>query len=51
MNADASRGVTVEAEAGAKISWLIWVGIPLALVGLAIAGGSAFGLVRVLRRS
>lgn len=34
MNADASPGVSVDAEAGIKLDWLIWVGVGLAVVGL-----------------
>ena len=33
MNADASRGVSVEADVGVEIDWLLWVGIGLAIVG------------------
>jgi uncharacterized membrane protein len=36
MNADASRGLTVDADAGTKVGWLIWAGIGLTLVGLAL---------------
>jgi hypothetical protein len=49
MNTDAGRGVSVDAEAGAKISWLVWVGAGLAVGGLLIAGGCGFGLRRLLR--
>lgn len=38
MNADASRAVAVEADAGVRISWLIWVGMGLLVVGALIAG-------------
>jgi hypothetical protein len=50
MNADASRGVAVDAEAGVRIGWLLWAGLDLALVGLLIAGASGYGLHRLLRR-
>jgi hypothetical protein len=49
MNADASRGVDVDVDAGAKVSWLIWVGIGLAAIGLAITGLAAF-VIRKLAR-
>jgi hypothetical protein len=49
MNADAGRGVSVDAEAGAKITWLIWVGLGLAGLGLAIAGACGYAFNRVLR--
>ncbi len=38
MNADGSRGVVVDAEAGIKVSWLIWVGVGLLILGVVIAG-------------
>jgi hypothetical protein len=50
MNADAGRGVAVEAEAGVKIGWLIWVGIGLTILGATIAGVSGYGIVRLTRR-
>lgn len=46
MNADAERGVAVDAEVGADVGWVIWVGLGLTLVGLLIgAGGVALILV------
>ena len=33
MNADGSRGIDVEADAGVKIGWVIWVGLGLLIVG------------------
>jgi hypothetical protein len=38
MNADGSRGVSVHAEAGAKLGWLIWTGLGFALAGIALIG-------------
>jgi hypothetical protein len=49
MNADASRGVSADAEAGVKIDWLIWVGLGILLVGLLIAGSCGYALARVRR--
>ena len=49
MNADASSGIAVDVEAGAKVSWLIWVGIGLALIGLAVTGTAAFIVSRLVR--
>jgi hypothetical protein len=44
MNADASRGVDLDVDAGAKVSWLIWVGIGLTAFGLFVTGLSGFAL-------
>jgi len=49
MNADGARGIAVEADAGVQIGWLIWVGVGLAIVGLAVTGG-AVALIAHLRR-
>ncbi len=49
MNADASRGVSVEADVGAKVDWLLWVGIGLAIVG-AIGVAIAIWLIIVISR-
>lgn len=49
-NADASRGVAVEAEAGLRIGWLVWVGVVFTAIGLVISGLCAWALYRRLRR-
>ena len=49
MNADGSKGVMPISQAGVKIDWLIWVGVGLAAIGVAIAGGCAFALRRSRR--
>ena len=49
MNADASRAVSVEADVGVKIDWLLWVGIGLAIVG-AIGVAIAIWLIIVISR-
>jgi hypothetical protein len=51
MNADAARGVSVEADAGVKIDWVIWVGVGLAVVGLLIAAGCVLLILRIGRRA
>jgi hypothetical protein len=38
MNADGSAGVAIHAEAGAKLGWLIWTGLGLAVAGIALIG-------------
>jgi len=45
MNADASRGIDADASVGIEISWLIWVGVGLAVVGLLLA---ATGVVLII---
>jgi hypothetical protein len=50
MNADASRGVDVDVDAGAKVSWLIWLGIGLAAFGLGISGLAGFVISKLARR-
>ena len=47
MNPDASRGISIDGEAGVKIGWLIWVGIGLLVVGVLIAGSCAYGVYRL----
>ena len=49
MNADASRGVNVQADAGVKIGWVIWVGLGLLIVG-AIIDGAAIALILLIVR-
>ena len=49
-NADASRPVAVEAEAGLRLGWLVWVGVGLTVLGLLITGLSAWGIYSRLRR-
>ena len=50
MNADASRGIAVEADAGVQIGWLIWVGLGLSVFGL-LLGGAAVMLIVSIRRA
>ncbi len=49
LNTDASRGISVEASVGVELSWLIWVGIGLAVVGL-ILTAAGVTLVAVIGR-
>ncbi len=41
MNADGSRGVALDGDIGAKVDWLIWVGLGLLALGLVSIGGAA----------
>lgn len=49
MNADGSRGIDVEADAGVKIGWVIWVGLGLLIVGLIIDGASIALMLLIVR--
>ena len=49
MNSDAARGVDVDAEAGVKIDWVIWVGVGLAVVGLLLTALGTFLILRIGR--
>lgn len=49
MNPDGSRGIDVEADAGVRIGWLIWVGLGLLIVGL-ILDGTAIALTLLITR-
>jgi hypothetical protein len=45
MNADAARGIAVEADVGVKLDWAIWPGLGMFVVGLLLT----FGAVIVIR--
>ncbi|HYH62733.1 MAG TPA: hypothetical protein VD766_12770 [Solirubrobacterales bacterium] len=49
MNADAAKGLEVEASSGVKIGWLHWVGLGLIVFGAAI-GGVTWLIARDTRR-
>jgi hypothetical protein len=51
MNADGSRGVSVEADAGIKIGWLIWVGLGLFLIGVIVDGAAIALMLMIIRRA
>lgn len=47
MNADGSRGLAFDGEAGAKLSWLLWVGLGLFIVGLVITASCGYAVYRL----
>jgi hypothetical protein len=51
MNADATRGVNVEADAGIKLDWAIWAGLGLFLVGLLMTVGAVAVILLIGRRA
>ena len=51
MNADAARGVAVEADAGVKLDWAIWAGVGMLVIGLLISVGAVLVILRIGRRS
>jgi hypothetical protein len=51
MNADGSRGVAAEAEVGANVDWLGWVGGVLAIVGLLVSAGAVLLVVMIARHA
>ncbi len=50
MNADGARGISVEADAGAKFDWLLWIGIGVAAIGLLLIAGAGTGMFLSLRK-
>ena len=51
MNADASRGVNVEADAGLKLDWAVWAGLGLFVVGLLMTTGAVVIVLLIGRRA
>lgn len=51
MNADATRDIRVEADAGIKLGWAIWAGLGMVVVGLAMTVGAAVVIMLVGRRA
>ncbi len=51
MNADAARGIAVDADVGADVGWVIWVGLGLTVVGLLLGGGGVALIVVAGRRA
>ena len=51
LNADARRGVDVDADIGAKVGWVLWVGLGLTLVGLVITIVAILVVISLSRRA
>ncbi len=49
MNADGSRGIAIEADAGVKVGWVIWVGIGLLVIGLLMSAGAVVAALLISR--
>jgi hypothetical protein len=50
MNADAARGIDVEADAGVKLGWAIWAGLGMFVVGLLMSAGAVIVILLIGRR-
>jgi hypothetical protein len=51
MNADATRGVDVEADVGVKLDWAIWPGLGALVLGLLMTVGAVVVIVLMGRRA
>jgi hypothetical protein len=51
MNADAARGIDVEADAGVKLDWAIWAGLGMLVIGLLMAAGAVVVILLIGRRA
>jgi len=51
MNADAARGIDVEADAGIKLGWAIWAGLGMFVVGLLMSVGAVVVILLIGRRA
>jgi hypothetical protein len=49
MNAAGGRGVDIDADAAGKVSWLLWVGIGLTVIGLLLVGATIVLISRLGR--
>jgi hypothetical protein len=49
MNADAARGIDVEADAGVKLDWAIWAGLGMFVVGLVMTVGAVIVILLIGR--
>jgi hypothetical protein len=51
MNAEAVRGIDVEADAGVKLDWAIWAGMGMFVVGLLMTAGAVIVILLIARRA
>ena len=51
MNADGARPVVIDADVGAKVGWVLGVGIGLLVVGLLILAGGVVLIITMARRA
>jgi hypothetical protein len=51
MNADGTRGIDVEANAGVKLGWALWAGLGMFVVGLLMTLGSVVVMLLIGRRA
>lgn len=51
MNADAARGIDVDADAGVKLDWAVWAGLGMLVAGLLAIVGAVVVAVLVGRRA
>jgi hypothetical protein len=50
MNAEAARGIDVQADAGIKLAWAIWAGLGMVVVGLLMCAGAVIVILLIRRR-
>ena len=51
MNADATRGIDVEADVGVKLGWAIWAGLGMFVVGLLMTAGAVAVILMIGRHA
>jgi uncharacterized protein len=51
MNADATRGIDVEADVGVKLDWAIWAGLGMFVIGLLMSAGAVVVILLIGRRA
>jgi hypothetical protein len=51
MNADAARGIDVEADVGVKLDWAVWAGLGIFVVGLVMTVGAVVVILLIGRRA
>ena len=51
MNADGARSLTIEADAGVKLDWVVWVGLGLFVLGLVMTIGGVVVILLIGRRA